>query len=95
MDLDRTWSKFTPIILLTFYLYTQYIDIRLTYILTEPSVLIDLATWFQQSLDILSLTTNGLLNVLFSQWKGIIISLHVSTAIANLSRLHQGRMNQN
>ena len=95
MDLNRTWSKFTPIILLTFYLYTQYIDIRLTYILTEPSVLIDLATWFQQSLDILSLTTNGLLNVLFSQWKGIIISLHVSTSIANLSRLHQGRMNQN
>ena len=70
------------------------IDIRPTYIFTKPGVLIDLATWFQKPLDILSLTTNELLNVLFSQWKCIIITLNVSTAIANLSRLHHGRKNQ-
>ena len=79
---------------MTFYLCTHYIDIRLTYILTKPGVLIDLATWFQKPLDVLSLSTNELLNVLFSQWKCIIITLHVSTAIANLSRLHHGRKNQ-
>ena len=79
---------------MTFYLCTHYVDICLTYILTKPSVLIDLAIWFQQSLDILLLTTNGWLNVLFSQWKCIIITLHVSTAKANLSRLHHGQKNQ-
>ena len=94
MDLNRTWYKFTPIILMNFYLYTRYIDIRLTYILTKPSVLIDLAIRSQKSLDILLLTMNGLLNVLFSQWKCNIITLHVSTAMANLSRLHHGGKNQ-